>query len=166
MKWGLVLDRIEQGKLDNFTLAELRALDGQVHQRIAELERSAIAEARAKIEEIARQAGLPLAELVGQAGRKEQGRGDRARYFNPGIRVSLGVGSVGCDAGHRPGSPTVDSWTSYGSRADLLSSPYLEEFRLFVMMVPKRPACSLGVSLWSSVQQLAGVGDGLDKKFR
>lgn len=77
------MDSIEQGKLDNYTLAELRALDGQVRQRMADLERSAIAEARAKIEEIARQAGMPLIELVGQAGRKGQGRADRARYFNP-----------------------------------------------------------------------------------
>lgn len=77
------MDGIEQEKLDNYTLAELRALDGQVTQRIAELERSAIAEARARIEEIARLAGMSLTELVGRTGQKRQGRGDRPRYFNP-----------------------------------------------------------------------------------
>ncbi|WP_371765546.1 hypothetical protein [Massilia sp.] len=70
------MDGIEQQKLDNYTLAELRALDGQVIQKIAELERSAIAEARTRIEEIARLVGIPLTEIVGRTGKKGQGRGD------------------------------------------------------------------------------------------
>lgn len=70
-------------ELDGYSLAELRRLAEQVQQRIRRVERDAVAEARRQIEEIARQVGVPLKDLI--AMKPGKGRAGRGLYVNPAM---------------------------------------------------------------------------------
>lgn len=82
MIWG---DDMAKYDLEAMSLRELEQLQKEVAKAISTLEMRRKAEARARIEELAREMGYPLAELVGaESGiaRRKQ-RPGVARYRNP-----------------------------------------------------------------------------------
>lgn len=69
------------GRLDGYSLAELQDLANRVAKQIRLHEQAAVDEARRRIEDIARQVGIPLQELIATSKRKP--REGRHRYVNP-----------------------------------------------------------------------------------